>query len=289
MVTGACNDDLPLLNTIPGDLDDPFATSIDDDEWTGKIGVDYTTEAGTLLYASFSHGYRNGGFNAQAFFDPAELTAVDPEKLDAFELGFKSQMLDGRLQLNGAAFFYTYEDQQFLNVDPVTLAQTLVNIDESETSGLELELVARLVPSLLLRAGLGLLDTEVTEGVLGGVDLEGNELIMAPEINFNVAADWDVLATELGTLTVRLDSSYVDDHYFEIFNVDRIQQEGYWVHNARLQFDSSDDNWSVAVWSKNLADEEYRTSAIDLQASFGFDYSHIGTPRTYGAELTYRF
>jgi iron complex outermembrane receptor protein len=287
------NDDVALLNTIPGDQLDPFATSVDDsidnDEWTGKIGLDYTTEAGTLFYTSLSHGYRNGGFNAQAFFDPSELTAVEPETLDAFEIGFKSQMLDGRVQLNGAAFYYAYQDQQFLNIDPATLAQTLVNIDESEIAGLELELVARPVHSLTLRAGLGLLDTEVTKGKLGGVDLKGNELIMAPKVNFNMAADWDVMSTELGILALRLDSSYVDDHYFEIFNVDRLQEEGYWVHNARLQFDASDDKWSVALWVKNLADEEYRSSAIDLQASFGYDYSHIGAPRMVGAEVTFRF
>ncbi len=287
------NDDVPLLNTIPGDPVDPYAKAaddnIDEDEWTGKIGVDYTTESGHLLYASASHGYRNGGFNAQAFTDPSELTTVDAETLDAFEVGFKSQWLDGSLQLNGAAFFYTYENQQFLNIDPATLAQTLVNIDESEITGLELELVARPTQSLLLRAGLGLLDTEVTKGTLSGVDLEGNELIMAPEVNFNVAADWDLVTTELGTTMLRLDSSYVDDHYFEIFNVDRMQEDGYWVHNARLQFDSSNEDWSVALWVKNLADEEYRSSGIDLQASFGYDYSHIGAPRTYGAELTYRF
>ncbi len=287
------SDETPLFNTIPGDPVDPFATSvdddIDDDEVTGKFGIDYTLADDTLLYASYSHGYRNGGFNAQAFFDPSELTEVEPETLDAWEVGFKTRLLDERMELNGSAFFYTYEDQQFLNVDPVTLAQTLINIEESEIMGLELEMRYQATDTLFLRAGLGLLDTEVEEGTLSGVDLEGNELLMAPELNFNAALDWDVLTTDLGTLVVKLDTSYVDDHYFEIFNVDRLQQDGYWLHNARLQFDAADDNWSVAVWSKNLSDKEYRTSAIDLQASFGFDYSHIGPPRTYGAEFTYRF
>jgi iron complex outermembrane receptor protein len=63
----------------------------------------------------------------------------------------------------------------------------------------------------------------------------------------------------------------------------------FWVHNTRLQFDSSAEDWSVALWVKNLADEEYRSSGIDLQSSFGYDYRHIGAPRTYGAEFTYRF
>jgi len=287
------SDDVPLFNTIPGDPVDPYATAVDrnieNDETTGKIGIDYTTESGNLFYASFSHGYRNGGFNAQAFFDPSELTEVDPELLDAWELGFKSQLFEGSMELNGAAFFYKYEDQQFLNVDPVTLAQTLVNIDESEITGLELEMRYLPTDDLMLRAGLGILDTEVKEGHLSGVDLSGNELPVAPGVNFNLAADWDVLVTDLGALKLMVDTNYIGDHCFEIFNVDRIEQEAYWVHNARLQFDSADDGWTVALWVKNISDEEYRTSNIDLQSSFGYDYSHIGAPRTYGAEFSYRF
>ncbi|MGI9326735.1 MAG: TonB-dependent receptor [Pseudomonadales bacterium] len=287
------NDNTPLANTIPGDPVDPFAIAVDDDftdkEWSGKIGIDYTTEAGTLLYASYSHGFRSGAYNAQAFFDPSEVTQVAPEMLDSYEVGFKAEYLDGSMQLNGAAFYYEYQDQQFLNVDPTTLAQTLINIEESEVMGLELELVARPAESLLLRAGLGLLDSEVKKGSLSGVDLKGNELLLAPQINFNLAADWDVLTSDWGTLALHLDGSYVDDHYFEIFNVDRLQQKGYWLTNARLQFESADSAWQVALWSKNLGDEKYRTSVVDLQSSFGYDYSHVGAPRTFGADFTYRF
>ena len=287
------NDDVPLLNTIPGDESNPFATaandSFTDEQWTGKLGLDYMTAGGTLFYGSYSYGYRTGAFNAQAFFDPAELTKVAPETLDAYELGFKSELLDGSMQLNGAVFYYSYEDQQFLNVDPVTLAQTLVNIDKSEITGGELEMVYRPVATVMLRAGLGYIDSEVKKGELNGVDLKGNELVNAPELNFNIAADWDVLQFDAGTVMLHVDSSYSDSHYFDVFNINRLQQSGYWLTNVRAQFNSADDSWEVALWSKNVGDEEYRTSIIDLQASFGYDYSHIGAPRTLGADLTYRF
>jgi len=287
------NDGTPLANTIPADPVDPYATAASDEfsngEWTGKIGVDYTTANGTLLYASYSHGYRAGAFNAQAFFDPSELTRVDPEKLDSIEFGFKSEFMDGRMQLNGAAFFYEYENQQFLNIDPVTLAQTLINIDRSEIQGFELELAMLPIASLQLRAGLGVLDSEVKEGVLSGVNLAGNELPLAPGITFNMAADWDFLESDRGRFTLHLDTSYVDDFYFEVFNVERMKQEGYWVGNGRLFYTTADDRWQFGVWAKNLSEEKYRTSAIDLLASFGFDYSHIGAPRTYGADVTFRF
>ena len=284
---------VPLFNTIPADPVDPFARAAKDDishdEVTGKIGIDYTTTSGNLLYASFSHGYRNGAFNAQAFYVPGELNRVEPELLDAKEIGFKSRLLDDRLELNGSVFNYSYENQQFLNIDPVTLAQTLINIEESEITGLEVEMRYRPAEQLMLRAGIGLLDTEVKKGILSAVDLKGNKLPLAPEVNFNLAADWDLLRTDHGVLVMMIDTNYIDDHYFEIFNVDRIQQGNYWVHNARFQFDSADDAWSLGIWVRNLANKEYRTSNIDLQAFFGYDYSHIGTTRTYGVDFTYRF
>ena len=285
-------DGTPILNTIPGNSDDPFATAPDqketDREWTGKIGVDYMSEAGMLVYGNYSHGYRSGAFNAQAFLDPAELTYVKPETLDGFEIGFKHEMADGRVRLNAAAFFYTYENQQFLNVDSATLAQTLINIEESEIVGAELELNAVLLSNLTLQAGLGLLDTEVKKGALNGVDLKGNALILAPEMNFNLALNWDIVELEMGTLSLRANSTFVDDLYFDVFNTERMASDSYWLHNARLDLVSQDERWQAGIWVKNLADEDYYTSAVDLQ-SFGFDYGHVGAPRTYGIELRHNF
>jgi iron complex outermembrane receptor protein len=286
------SDGTPVANTIPGDPVDPYAKVADqdfsDDEWTGKIGIDYMSESGMLVYASASHGYRSGAYNAQAFQDPSELTQVDPEELDAFEVGIKHELMDGRVRLNGAAFFYTYENQQFINVDSATLAQTLINIEESEIKGLELELDAALLENLTIQAGLGYLDTEVTDGVLSGIDLEGNKLILAPELNFNLAVNWDIARTKICTIGLNASATYVDDFYFDVFNTDRFAQDGYWLSNARLQLTGNEENWHVAGWVKNLGDEEYATSAIDL-SDFGFDYAHIGAPRTYGIELRYDF
>ncbi len=259
-----------------------------DDEVTGKIGLDYTTEDGSLIYGSFSHGYRNGAFNAQAFQDPSEVTKVKPETLDGYEIGFKTTFLDNRMQLNGAAFFYTYENQQFLNIDE-NLIQTLVNIDESEITGLELELVARPAESLIVRTGLGVIDAKVKEGVLNGGDLSGNQLPQAPDLNFNVSADWDLLNNNAGTLTLHVDSSFTDKQFFEVANVGHTQADAYVVTNGKLTFESTDSEWTVSVWGKNLTEEKYVTSVLDLQSFFGYNYTHVGAPRTFGADVTFRF
>lgn len=286
----AAADGTPILNTIPGDPEDVFARagkrSETEGEWTGKLGLDYSSETGMLIYGNVSHGYRSGAFNAQAFLDPSELTYVEPETLDGAELGVKHELLQGALRLNAAAFYYRYDNQQFLNIDGII--QTLVNIDESAIAGMEVEVEAALSQSLIVRAGLGLLSTEVKAGALSGVDLAGNDLLLAPASNVNLTVRWDIATLEQGTITLRADTSFTDDFYFDVYNTERTASEAYWLHNLRLDFLSKHEGWQLGVWVKNVSDEEYYTSTLDLQ-TFGFDYGHIGAPRTYGAELRLNF
>jgi iron complex outermembrane receptor protein len=142
---------------------------------------------------------------------------------------------------------------------------------------------------LTLRAGLGWLDTEVDKGTLNGVDLKGNDLISSPDLNFDLSADYDIYLGDTGVVTLHADTSYVDDQYFDIFNTDRIQGEDHWVSNARISFEAANSGYTVAVWVKNIADEVYDLYNVDIQGIGGFDYRHIGAPRTVGAEVTFRF
>ncbi|GAA5315550.1 MAG: TonB-dependent receptor [Candidatus Pelagadaptatus aseana] len=263
-------------------------------EWSGKLGIDHTTDNGTLVYANYSKGFRGGSFNSQAFADPNNVTAVDPENVDAYEIGFKSELFDGSMQLNGAAFYYDYTDQQVLDVDAASLTQTLINIDESTIQGIELEMIARPSEALMLRAGLGWIDSEVSKGYLDrlavtepeSADLKGNELPAAPELNLNLSADYTINLDDLGSLVLHLDTNWSDDHSHNITNT--VGQDDYWLTNGRVSFEAADDSYTVAFWVKNIEDKVYKTYSIDLQA-LGFDYNHLGAPRTMGIEATFRF
>ncbi len=285
------NDGTPLLNTIPYDEADPFAKmpsdSIDDKKWTGKLGVDYKAEDGTLYYASYSTGFRSGSYNAQAFFDPSEFNKVDSEELDSIELGLKTNVFDDKVQLNMSVFDYSYDNQQFLNVDPQTLAQTLVNIDESSVQGLEIESKILVTSSTMLNIGLGLLDSEVDKGMLSGVNLKGNDLIMSPSVDANISLDTELFENDYGFAKLRLETTYTGSQNFDVFNLDRMEEDGYWLANARFEFHAT-DNWYIGVWSKNLTDEEYRTSAVDL-SSLGYDYGRVGQDRSFGVDFSYEF
>ncbi len=205
------------------------------------------------------------------------------------------------MRLNGAAFLYDYTNQQFINV--VGISNFLENAGGSQILGAELELWARVTERLTLQAAVGVLETEYTELSLANtqtiadqedrVDLSGNELISAPKLNVSFSADYDVLITEYGYLSVNANANFQDDQWFSAYNdqfgYENIRQEAYWLYNGRLSWYSNDGNYSVSVWGKNLLDEEYDSYAINLQAGFGFDYYLPGQPRTYGAEVQFKF
>ncbi len=285
------SDGVPLANLIPGDpvdLDATASRSLENKRVTGRIGFDYTLPNDALLYVSYSRGYRSGAFNAQAFFGPGELTVVKPESIDSYEVGMKSQWLDGRVQANAAVFWFNYRNQQVIDVNP-DLSQPLRNLDKSSVKGGELELTARPIPAVTLRGALGILDAKMKDAVLRGEDISGRKLPNSPSTTATLSAQWE--AAHWGTssgLTLYADASYAGSQYFEPFNVERLKQGSYTLVNARMAFHAG-EAWEVAAWGKNLTDKFFITSAADLLSGFGFDYMHRGAPRTYGLEASYRF
>jgi iron complex outermembrane receptor protein len=254
-------------------------------EPTGKIGLDYTTDAGNLLYLTVSRGYRASAFNAQAFFQPGELTVAKPEIINAYEVGTKSRFLDNRLQFNSAIFYYQYRDQQVLSVDPITAQQRLINLDRSRIAGAEFELDARPIPRLLLSTGLGLLDTRVQAGVISGVSVVGNQLTSAPRVSASAAAEWTFFSNDRWNGSVRLDGTYSTRQYFDPNN--QLPQTSYGLLNARLSVRSASDRYGIAVWGNNLLDKFYFTNRIAVPG-FGFIYNHEGDPLMFGITLDYR-
>ncbi|MCI4644754.1 MAG: TonB-dependent receptor, partial [Hyphomonadaceae bacterium] len=136
-----------LFNTI-----NPMAVKDDWDDFSGRVVLDYRLNEDVLLYSSFSSGFRGGEFNGGALFDPAEADLVDPEKIYAYEAGAKTEWFDGRLRLNGAVFYYDYQDRQVFVQDSTgpTTVNKLRNAASTRTIGADLEAAFRPNSNLLL-------------------------------------------------------------------------------------------------------------------------------------------
>ena len=273
-----------VVNLIP-----PSALAYKTNNISGKIGLDYKLGRDALLFANYSRGYRANSFNAQAFFDPAELSIAKDESVDAFEVGAKTQFADRRVTLNLGGFYYSYKNQQFINISPVNAAQTLQNIAKSRIMGGEIEFTARATDQLTIRAGVGLLDTKIQKGIVSGVNVAGNELSNAPSITFSGGFDATVMDDSNGKLSLSGDLSYSASQYFEVLNIPRLRQQSYALVAGHIDWESASGRWNASLWGKNMTNKFYFTSRVDLLAGFGFDYNHVAAPRTYGVTIGTKF
>ena len=283
--------DLIAPGSFPAD-----SAEYDDGELTGQFGVNYQLNDDTLLYAGYSRGYRSSAFNGGALYVPGEMGVADPEYIDAYEMGFKTQLRGRKIQLNGAAFYYDYTDQQI--VDLVGLSRFLINAGDSTLYGFELELNTQVTDALTINAGLGYLHTEIDEMSLtdtengGPIALDGNELFHAPELNFNLALDYVIADIELGIFKINANTVYVDDVWFSSYNddldYDDIKSDSSWMSNAKLSWDSAGGTFGFALWVKNIEDNDEPTFGINLGA-IGSNYFTLGLPRRMGVDFAYRF
>ncbi|MBO9695247.1 MAG: TonB-dependent receptor [Sphingopyxis sp.] len=287
--TGFVSDVLGVDGVLIANLIPSSSLRDKSDNLSGKVGIDYTPDRDLLFYASYSRGYRAPSFNAQAFFDPAELSVAKAETLDAFEVGAKMQLADRRITLNTALFHYDYRNQQYNDVDPVTAAQQLRNIPKSRIMGAEIELTARISDALTLRSGIGILDATIRRGTLDGAGLRGKRLTDAPKFSASGGFDATLADGPDGRFGIQGDVAYISSNYFDIANLPRLKQKGYALLSGQLVWESASGRWNASLWGKNLTGKHYFTVRGDLTDGFGFDYNHLGAPRTFGATIGTRF
>ena len=136
---------------------------------------------------------------------------------------------------------------------------------------------------LNLRAGVSYLDTEFDDP-----NLDGNELPNAPEVQYNAIARYEFFMDNGLGMAFQADMKYTDEMYKEATNNPLAETDDYAVVNGRVSLIGADEKWELAVWGKNLSDEDYREQVFIVDF-FGITGDLYNTPRTYGASLTYNF
>ena len=289
---------------------------------SGRAIIDWKASDDVLVYASYSRGYRGGTYNGLSFQSAAQAYFVEPEKVDAFEVGFKSRFLDNRLQFNVSAFYYDYKSQQQQLIDR-TSTTFLINLD-GKLKGLDAELIFAPIDSVRFNVGLGILDSNFAHGtcpaapiggappqvgncvntLTGNIDVGGNPFPYASNVSANFGVDWDVVELDSGKFTIHADTSYVGRYYYDVFGpYDYVAPQGtsvpsgrgpiqlgggrYWLINGRISYTT--DSFSIAGFVKNLTDKTYYPNAINVEGSYGSDYRIRAAPRTFGVEVSAKF
>jgi iron complex outermembrane receptor protein len=276
---------------VPGPVALSFLDArISNTNLTGRIALEYAPAPGSLIYASIARGMKSGGFFSGLSTSNLALTPYRPEKLTAYEVGAKAELAGRSLLINASAFYYDYRDvQTFVRADngPIPV-QKLGNVPYADVKGIDLDMTWRPVRGLDLFGGIGLLHTSLSAfTTTAGLVPKGNKLPNAPDFTFTGRARYQ---WAIGPLKASVQGSahYSDPVFKDAINDPVIRAGAYWLFDARLALGAGNDRWEVAVWGKNLTDNEHVVQGLDV-ASLGFGNRTYNAPRTYGATLTVRF
>lgn len=272
---------------------DRITTSADFDNTDVLVDLSYRLAERVMAYASFSSGYKSGGFD-QRFVGPTpdgRPSVYDPETVESIEIGLKSSWFGQRLRVNLALFDADYEDLQIIvreSFNPLT-----VNAGHASVSGGELEVSWIPAARWLVSFAAGHIDASydrLSEAAqASGVRL-GNQLANAPAWSVAVGAGFDFEVADFGIADLRLDWSWQDEEFNDAVNDPRVRQPAYDVLNASIALRAFDDRWRVALAARNLLD---RTYLVAGNSAFGTAAAYVeqvyARPRETVLTLEYRF
>lgn len=259
-------------------------------DWSGKVGLKYDLTDTTNIYASYSRGYKSGGFFGGNADSPEQIAPYENETVNAYEIGSKSDLWDNRLRMNLSGFYYDYQDiQAYSTVERNGLTvQVLDNAAGAEMYGAEAEFTVMPIDNLDLSLGLAWLHAKYGDYNSLGDDYSGNQMPQAPEYSLTSRAAYAINTKTGVVITPSIDVSYRSKVYFDSTMRERLSDPELWLVGAELSVMSPDGSIEAGLWGRNLTDEAYLTSANPID-SLGVDLLTYSRPRSAGLFLRYRY
>ena len=280
--------------------------------WDWRVVTDYRFTDEFLAYASIATGYKGGGVNPRPFFGPAtgdcppfqfdseghvvptapcnQVLPFNPETITTYEIGFKTDLFDRRMRLNGAAFYNDYNDIIFtLSACPSSPCLRPTNVGKAKVKGFELETTIYPVDNLSLDGSVSYINVNYDEASVAAAGLNGSETFpYTPDwtYSFGIQYDYDIGP---GTIAARFDGSYRSKIFTETTNSPWSEIDSRFLGNARLTYTTADSDWRVSLEVQNLFDKYYFLSVSDVTTSLGAVTGVPGLPRTWALSVKRNF
>lgn len=268
-----------------------------------RLVLTYKFNPDVSVYASYSTGFKSGGFQYVPFSAAQANVLFQPEDIKTYELGFKSEWLDRRLRLNVAAFHYDYKDLQVSRIVDLgggAAASLIDNAASSKIYGADVELLVRPGNNFDVSFTYGYLDAKYgtyftnAAGVAPtrATDFSGRALVRAPKHSVNVGAEWRIPTGDDSGFTFRADYSVLDTFFHEPGEADPIyggavslsREPSYGLLDLRAAY--AVGNFRITAYVTNATKQEYRRTVLALGSTLS-DFP--GEPRIYGVKLGYSF
>jgi iron complex outermembrane receptor protein len=279
--------------------------------FTPKFGVNYQVTDDAMVYASATKGFKSGGYSSSA--RSLIGASFGQETLWSYEVGAKTDWFDHRLRVNLAAFRNDWQGLQFSatisNNPPVTGTS---NAAAAYINGLEADITAKPDPTITLTGSVTLLDakyvnfktfnpgaslipylagdprfTAATAQQGARYDASGKTLVEAPPVSLIFTGQKDFNFSNGSSVYVRGEYQYTALTYFQPSDTPIASQPAFSLYNASIGYEAPGGHWQVALWGKNLSDQNYVIN-VGLNSNNHIT-APIGLPRTFGARITYNY
>ncbi len=299
---------------VPGLVRTDYTNDKSFDKFTPRLSVSYKFTDTLTTYASYSEGFKSGGFDMRgdAFLTPETVNGYEPETVESYELGLKGSAFDGRASFNLALFHSDYSDQQITRQQPTIaggIASYVDNAASSTIQGVELEGAFSLSDALSITYGVGYTDAQfdkyITSVLVANpapppakipvqVDVSDTYSFQnTPEWNGNLSVNYTQgLGAGHGSVLGTLTASYRDSYQmFEVPIPLLDQNDAYTLLDASLGWTSESNKLKVTAIGRNLTDERYKVGGYYFPGALygNIVNSFYGPPRTYTLSLSYRF
>ena len=273
------------INRAPADFDADFGQIRDAEfkKFQPKISYTYTGIDNYSLYATYSQGFRSGGFNQNGVGEQASLIGVDgvgdlykAEETTNYEAGLKALFPKRSTRFSASIFNTTIDNQHYYLFIGSLGAQALTNVDEVKLIGGEFDFKTTIGSNLDFYGSVGITDSEIESFSLNPSDA-GNEAPYVPEYTINLGLQYTAEWISGWQNMITFDVNRVGEQYWDTGNSSARGNVD--LANLRLGFNSDDGQWNVNLWAKNLFDTEYNAEWV----LGGFAYP--AGNRTYGLEL----
>ena len=263
------------------------------DDTNAMVNLSYQWTDDVMVYATYSEGFKSGGFDQRFTAFTAVPSSFEPETVESYEIGMKGDFFDSTLRVNLALFHTDYDDLQIIireSFNPITF-----NGGEAEIDGFELELTWVPTDNWYITASTGYIDADyvkLSDRVLNNATpvLPGNSLVNTPMWSAALGVAYSTEVGDWATVTPRIDWSFHDEQYNDAVNEPRLFQDDYFLLNAAVSMETLDGKWEAVLAVKNIEDETY---LITGNSAFGTAASYTeqvyNRPREWSLSVQYNF
>lgn len=284
---------------------------VDDGQVSFELSANYRLTEDMSLFARYANGFRAQTIQGRDVAFEGAPSVADAETINSIEAGIKSDLLDDTLRLNLAAFYYTVDDMQLSAIGGGNNFTALVNADEGEAYGFEIDAQWLATDALTLTAGFSYNHTEIKDnrltvapcgtnagtGFTGNCTvrdprpdgfnaiIDGNPFPQAPETIFNFTARYTIPAGENGEFFAFTDWAFQGETNLFLYDAVEFSTDDNFEGGLRLGYENFEHNYTIALFGRNITDEDNVKGAIDFNNLTGI----VNEPRVIGVEARVNF